>query len=132
MGTAKHPKSDQGFRRRRRASPTSPSPPISALEAARAEALHKDMPETRRRQTARQGIEDYVGTYGVREISIRDGALYYQRIGAHGGVLKAIGRDQFDLNGDIIVTFHRATDGTVESMLIRWKDGRTETVARAR
>ena len=75
-------------------------------------------------------LADYVGTYGVREVSIRDGALYFQRTGARGGVLKPISPDNFDLNGDVVITFNRGSSGAVTSLVIQWKDGRTETVPR--
>lgn len=79
---------------------------------------------------AAPNMNDYVGTYGVREVSVRDGALYFQRVGGHGGALNALAGDQFDLNGDVVVTFIRGSDGKVTSMRIDWKDGKSETVAR--
>jgi uncharacterized protein (TIGR02246 family) len=79
---------------------------------------------------AAHGLDDYVGTYGVRQISMRDGALYYQRVGGHGGVLKPLKGEQFDLNGDVVITFNRGSDGAVQSMRIDWKDGKSETVPR--
>lgn len=75
-------------------------------------------------------LDDYIGKYGVREVSLRDGALWFQRTGARGGVLKPLGRDQFDLNGDVVVTFTRDAGGKVVSLRIDFKDGRSDTAAR--
>jgi len=74
--------------------------------------------------------EDYVGKYGVREVTLRDGVLWFQRTGGSGGPLQPIGRDEFDLNGQVVVAFERDDKGTVKAMRLRLPDGRTETVAR--
>lgn len=154
-GTAIHPKTQKQFE----AVGVQPDIAVAAdraLDAARAAALGKPIPanaadEVRAlerqwldayekrdgrwqvissRQYSAESLQDYAGTYGVREITVRDGNLYYQRIGGHGGTLKAIAHDQFDLAGDVVVTFQRDNDGKVTSMRIQWKDGRSETAAR--
>ena len=43
-------------------------------------------------------LNDYVGRYGQKEICVRDGGLYYQRIGGRGGLLRPIGKDKFALS----------------------------------
>lgn len=152
IGTANHPKTGKGFEG------TGVLPDIAAsadraLETARAEAVRRTAAKTTsgpqknevlgavvRLSTPANSdatsasslrLEDYVGTYGVRQVSIRDGVLYYQRIGAHGGPLKPLATDKFDLNGDVVITFQRGRDGSVTSMRIEWKDGRSETAPRS-
>ena len=45
-------------------------------------------------------LQDYVGKYGNKEISVQDGGLYYQRIGGRGAALRPTGKDIFALNTD--------------------------------
>ena len=52
-------------------------------------------------------LQDYVGKYGNKEISVQDGGLYYQRIGGRGAALRATGKDKFALNTDAQITFVR-------------------------
>ncbi len=65
-------------------------------------------------------LQDYLGKYGNKEISVKDGALYYQRIGGRGAALRAIGKDKFALNTDATITFLRDASGLVTEMIIEW------------
>ncbi|MGI8785688.1 MAG: hypothetical protein ACR2L2_18805 [Acidobacteriota bacterium] len=76
-------------------------------------------------------LQDYVGEYGNREISVRDGGLRYQRIGGGGAVLRAIGQDKFVLNRDAQITFMRDAKGVVSEMLVEWVDRDKEQLKRA-
>ena len=131
IGTAIHPKTGKAFEAVG-VVPDIAVPADRALEAAHAEALRalRKVSAPAAAPTANPRLEDYIGTYGVRQITLRDGALYYQRTGARGGVLQPLAPDQFDLNGDVMVTFQRDADGAVTSMTIQWKDGRREVVGR--
>src|SRR5437016_794862 len=71
-------------------------------------------------QVSAAALQDYVGKYGNKEISVKDGALYYQRIGGRGAALRATGKDKFALNGDAQITFGRDANGIVSEMLIDW------------
>ena len=73
---------------------------------------------------------DYVGKYGNKEISVRDGGLYYQRIGGRGAALRATGKDKFALNNDAQITFVRDSKGVVSEMLIEWVDRDKEQLKR--
>jgi CubicO group peptidase (beta-lactamase class C family) len=75
-------------------------------------------------------MQDYVGKYGNKEISVKDGALYYQRIGGGGAALRATGRDQFALSTDAQITFMRDAGGVVSEMIIAWVDRDKEQLKR--
>lgn len=75
-------------------------------------------------------LQDYVGKYGNKEISVRDGGLYYQRIGGRGAMLRAIAKDKFALNADARITFIRDNKGTVTEMLIEWVERDKEQLKR--
>jgi len=79
--------------------------------------LNKD---TTSLQVSAAALQDYVGKYGNKEISVKDGALYYQRIGGRGAALRATGKDKFALNADAQITFVRDANGVVSEMLIDW------------
>ncbi|HEV2803753.1 MAG TPA: S41 family peptidase [Chthoniobacterales bacterium] len=70
--------------------------------------------------TAAGSLDDYVGRYGKKEIFIRDGGLYYQRIGGRGGALRPIGKDKFALAEDAQLTFKRDAKGVVVEVAIDW------------
>jgi hypothetical protein len=70
--------------------------------------------------TAADSLNDYVGRYGKKEIFVRDGRLYYQRIGSRGGVLRPIGKDKFALSEDAQLTFKRDAKGVVVEVAIDW------------
>jgi retinol-binding protein 3 len=146
-GTATHPKTGKGWE----AIGVKPDIAVSAdraRETAHAEALQvlsekaTSEPQKRALQSALQRVslsmspvpamklEDYVGTYGIRKISVRDGALWFERTGGSSGALKALARDQFDLNGAVILAFERGENGAVKAMRIQFPDGKSETVAR--
>lgn len=125
-------------------------PADKALETAHKEALKsliaKSTDESRRReltralqsletkvapvQAAPAMLEDYVGRYGNKEISIKDGGLYYQRIGGRGAALRAVGKDKFALNTDAQITFTRDAKSAVTEMLIEWVDRDKELLKR--
>jgi hypothetical protein len=65
-------------------------------------------------------LNDYVGRYGQKEIFVRDGGLYYQRIGGRGGVLRPIGKDKFALSEDAQLTFKRDAKAAVVEVAIDW------------
>ncbi|MBC7911888.1 MAG: aspartyl protease family protein [Pyrinomonadaceae bacterium] len=91
------------------------------------------MPENVAANTAKvspSALQDYIGKYGNKEISIKDGALYYQRIGGRGAVLRATGKDKFALNTDAQITFVRDDKGIVYDMLIEWVDRDKEILKR--
>jgi hypothetical protein len=75
-------------------------------------------------------LQDYVGRYGNKEISVRDGGLYYQRIGGRGAALRPIAQDKFALNTDAQITFVRDGKGVVIEMLIEWIDRDKERLSR--
>lgn len=75
-------------------------------------------------------LNDYVGRYGNKEISIRDGGLYYQRIGGRGAALRAIAQDKFALNTDAQITFLCDAKGVVTEMLIEWVERDKERLSR--
>jgi CubicO group peptidase (beta-lactamase class C family) len=67
-------------------------------------------------------LQDYVGTYGNKEISVRDGGLYFQRVGGRGAALRQTAKDKFALNTDAQVTFGRNAAGVVTEMIVEWVD----------
>lgn len=71
-------------------------------------------------EKAAGSFNDYVGRYGKKEIFVRDGALYYQRIGGRGGALRPTGKDKFALNDDASLTFKRDAKGAVVEVAIDW------------
>jgi len=81
-------------------------------------------------QVSPAALQDYVGKYGNKEISVRDGWLYYQRIGGRGAALRATGKDKFALNTDAQISFVRDGKGVVSEMLIEWVDRDKEQLKR--
>ena len=73
---------------------------------------------------------DYIGRYGNKEISIKDGVLYYQRIGGRGAALRAIAKDKFALKTDASLTFVRAENGAVFKLIIDWTERDQEELKR--
>src|SRR3954470_5908521 len=69
-------------------------------------------------EKAAGSLDDYVGRYGKKEIFVRDGGLYYQRIGGRGGGLRPIGKDKFALAEDAQLTFKRDAKGVVVEVAI--------------
>jgi len=65
-------------------------------------------------------LQDYIGKYGNKEISVKEGGLYYQRIGGRGAALRATGKDKFALNTDAQIAFVRDANGVVNEMIIEW------------
>src|SRR3954470_160837 len=72
------------------------------------------------KENAAGSLNDYVGRYGKKEIFVRDGGLYYQRIGGRGGGLRSIGKDKFALAEDAQLTFKRDAKGVVVEVAIDW------------
>ncbi|MCA1626027.1 MAG: aspartyl protease family protein [Acidobacteria bacterium] len=81
-------------------------------------------------QVSPAALQDYVGKYGNKEINVRDGGLYYQRIGGRGAALRATGKDKFALNNDAQITFVRDGKAVVSEMLIEWVDRDKEQLKR--
>jgi CubicO group peptidase (beta-lactamase class C family)/predicted aspartyl protease len=79
---------------------------------------------------ARAILPDYVGKYGNKEISVKESALYYQRIGGSGAALRAIGKDKFALNSDAQIIFVRDANGVVTEMIIEWVERDKELLKR--
>jgi CubicO group peptidase (beta-lactamase class C family) len=79
---------------------------------------------------ARTTLPDYVGKYGNKEISIKDGSLYYQRIGGSGAALRATAKDKFALNNDAQITFVRDANGVVAEMIVEWVERDKEQLKR--
>jgi CubicO group peptidase (beta-lactamase class C family) len=75
-------------------------------------------------------LNDYVGKYGNKEISVKDGGLYYQRIGGGGATLRPNGKDKFALNTDAQITFVRDPGGVVTEMIIEWTERDKEQLKR--
>jgi uncharacterized protein (TIGR02246 family) len=75
-------------------------------------------------------LPDYVGRYGNKEISVKDGELYYQRLGGRGAVLRATAKDRFALNTDAQINFLRNPSGVVTEMVIDWVDRDKEQLKR--
>ena len=67
-------------------------------------------------------LNDYVGRYGNKEITVRDGGLHYQRIGGRGAMLRPLGKDSYALNEDATIQFIRDAKGAVIEMAMDWKD----------
>lgn len=82
-------------------------------------------------EAAPAALQDYVGRYGNKEISVREGGLYYQRVGGRGAALqRAAGKDKFALNADAQITFVRDAGGVVAEMLVEWVDRDKEQLKR--
>ncbi len=79
---------------------------------------------------AAASLPDYIGKYGNKEISVRDGELYYQRIGGRGATLRAIAKDKFALNTDAQITFVRDANNIVSEMIIDWVERDREQLKR--
>ncbi|HUR80443.1 MAG TPA: S41 family peptidase [Thermoanaerobaculia bacterium] len=144
-GTASHPKTGKGWEAVG-VQPDIPTDAAKALDVAHAAALRSLESKTTTSETQKRAIRsallkldppkapekaaEYIGKYGVREVSLREGALWFQRTGGSGGPLRQTAPDQFSLNGDVTVTFERDDKGAVQSMKIRMPDGRVESAAR--
>src|ERR1700682_440407 len=92
--------------------------------------LPESQPKPESAQTAAAPLADYVGRYGNKEITLRDGGLYYQRIDGRGGMLRATGKDSFALNEDAKITFIRDPKGAVVEMSIDWVSHEPERLQR--
>lgn len=75
-------------------------------------------------------LNDYVGRYGNKEISVRDGGLHYQRTGGSGAMLRATGKDSYALKEDAKIKFIRDAKGLVTEMAIDWNDHPDERLKR--
>jgi CubicO group peptidase (beta-lactamase class C family) len=75
-------------------------------------------------------LQEYVGKYGSKEISVQAGALYYQRIGGNGATLRPTGKDKFALNTDAQITFVRDANNVVTDMIIEWVERDKEQLKR--
>jgi retinol-binding protein 3 len=133
VGTAIHPQSKKGWEAVG-VEPDIAAPADTALDVVRTSLLRAKYGVQPAPATASVAapirLEDYPGTYGNKEISIRDGALYYQRIGGRGGALRRIDGDAFDLNGEAVVRFLRGADGKVARLRLEWSGHPTEELPR--
>lgn len=151
FGRPAHPRSGKGWEGEG-VQPDIPVATDKALAAAQREALQKLIARTtdeNRKQSLVSALQEvsraaetvnpavpsmdlqgFVGKYGNKEISVRDGSLYYQRIGGRGGPLRAIGKDKFDLNTDAQITFVRDAQSVVTEMIIAWVDHEKEQLKR--
>jgi len=75
-------------------------------------------------------LHDYVGKYGNKEISVRDGALFYQRIGGLGAALHPTSKDKFALKSDAQIAFVRDAKNVVNEMIIEWVERDKEQLKR--
>ena len=75
-------------------------------------------------------LQEYVGKYGNKAISVKDGGLYYQRIGGGGAALRATSKDKFALNNDAQISFVRNVNGVVAEMIIEWVERDKEQLKR--
>jgi retinol-binding protein 3 len=152
VGTATHPRSGKGWQAVG-VQPDIAVPADRAFSAARADALKTliekpGINERRKRELsialetlepapppAAAGVSslaDFAGTYGNKAISVRDGGLYYQRIGGRGATLAPLEGDRFALSTDAVITFRRDAAGTVTTMRIEWTDRPLEELNRER
>lgn len=92
--------------------------------------IPESKPKSETAQTAASPLADYAGRYGNKEITVRDGGLYYQRVGGRGAMLRATGKDSFALNKDATITFIRDAKGAVVEMSIDWVSREDERVKR--
>jgi uncharacterized protein (TIGR02246 family) len=81
-------------------------------------------------KTAPAALNDYVGRYGNKEISVRDGGLHYQRTGGSGAMLRPTGQDSYALKEDAKIKFIRDAKGVVVEMAIDWNDHPDERLKR--
>ena len=81
-------------------------------------------------KTAPAALNDYVGRYGNKEISVRDGGLHYQRTGGSGAMLRPTGQDSYALKEDAKIKFIRDAKGVVIEMAIDWNDHPDERLKR--
>ena len=81
-------------------------------------------------KTAPAAWNDYVGRYGNKEISVRDGGLHYQRTGGSGAMLQPTGKDSYALKEDAKIKFIRDAKGVVIEMAIDWNDHPDERLKR--
>jgi len=81
--------------------------------------------------SAATGLSAYVGQYGDRTISLRDGVLYIQRPAGQALEMRSTGRDSFELTqvADAKIEFVRDASGNVESIRV-FRAGAWETVKR--
>jgi ketosteroid isomerase-like protein len=92
--------------------------------------LPESKPKSESAEKSTGSLADYVGRYGTKEITVRDGGLYYQRIGGRGAILRAAGKDSFALNEDAKITFSRNSKGAVVEMSIDWVSHEDERLKR--
>ncbi len=92
--------------------------------------LPESKPKSESVEKAPGSLADYVGRYGNKEITVRDGGLYYQRVGGRGAILRATGKDRFALNEDAKITFIRDPQSAVVEMLIDWVNREDERLNR--
>jgi ketosteroid isomerase-like protein len=92
--------------------------------------LPESKPKSEAAGKAAGPLADYVGRYGNKEITVRDGGLYYQRIGGRGAVLRVTGKDSFALNEDARIAFIRDPKGAVVEMSIDWVSHEDERLKR--
>jgi hypothetical protein len=160
VGRPQHPRTGKGWEGVG-VQPDTRVPADKALAAAHAEALKKlaaaTGDETRRREltklasgleatlaaaadsrgapaapAAADSLQGYVGKYGENKtITVRDGGLFYQRIGGRGAPMQRVSHDSYTLNGgDARITFVRDAAGAVVEMLIDWNDGHKDRLKR--
>jgi ketosteroid isomerase-like protein len=151
IGSVVHPRTGKGWEGEG-VQPDTVARPDDALEIAHREALQKLISRTtdqnrkkelmsalqdvtRSRDTGNlvasaPGLQDFIGKYGNKEISVKDGGLYYQRIGGRGAPLRAAGKDRFALNTDAQITFVRDASGFVTEMNIEWAERDKEHLKR--
>jgi CubicO group peptidase (beta-lactamase class C family) len=123
-----------------------------AIEAAQKEALQKLISKTTDEQRKKElisvlqnvgrssdtpntlasssALQDYVGKYGNKEISVQGGGLYYQRIEGLGAALRSTGKDRFALNTDAQILFVRDAKNVVTEMIIEWVNRDKEQLKR--
>jgi CubicO group peptidase (beta-lactamase class C family) len=141
FGRPAHPRSGKGWEGEG-VKPDIATDADNALETAQREALQKLISRTtdeKRKHELTSALQDvtrgrdianpvtsivdlqgYAGKYGNKEISVRDGGLYYQRTGGRGGRLQATGKDKFALNTDAQIVFIRDEKSAVKEMVIEW------------
>lgn len=105
----------------------------SALEATLAPANDpRDAQPAQVAQDSTASLQGYVGKYGENKtITVRDGGLFYQRVGGRGAPMQHVSQDSYTLNGgDARITFVRDPAGAVVEMLIDWNDGHKDRLKR--
>ena len=136
MGRTFNPRTGIGFEAQG-ISPDVPATADQALNAALTEAGHPELVDQAPASEVEEGLEEYLGQYGPRSITLSNSQLRFQREGMPGSVaMIVVGEDEFELvipagaqvrgavNGEFpTIRFNRSPSGSIESLSIVNPDG---------